>query len=108
MDSFHELMGLYDLSNLPAEIRKEREIRRWREIMAQQRYEQDDLPGFLDAEAQARESDIDRETYIRHKQRLAMKWFAYYKKATKASKQPLIRQYNMIASMVGKAKDGRC
>lgn len=68
--------------------------------MAQQRYEQDDLPGFLDAEAKARESNIDRQTYIEHKRRLAMRWFAYYKKATVASKQPLIKQYNMIASMI--------
>lgn len=62
--------------------------------------EQPYLDGFLDAEAQARESVIDRQTWIEHKQRLAMRWFAYYKKATKESKQPLVRQYNMIASMI--------
>ena len=73
--------------------------------MAQQRYEQDDLPGFLDAEAKARESDIDRQTYIEHKRRLAMRWFAYYKKATVASKQPLLRQYNKIASMIERVKE---
>lgn len=93
-------LELYDLANLPDRIRKERELKRWRNIMAQQRYEQDDLPGFLDAEAKARESNIDRQTYIEHKRRLAMRWFAYYKKATVASKKPLLEQYNKIASML--------
>lgn len=64
------------------------------------KYEQPFLDGFLDADARARESNIDRQTYIEHKRRLAMRWFAYYKKATVASKQPLIKQYNMIASMI--------
>ena len=64
------------------------------------KYVQDFLPNFLDAEAKARESDIDIETYKRHKQALAMRWFAYYQKATKNSKQPLLRQYNQIASMI--------
>ena len=73
--------------------------------MAQQRYEQDDLPGFLDAEAKARESNIDRQTYIEHKRRLAMRWFAYYKKATVANKQPLLQQYNRIASMIERVKE---
>lgn len=72
--------------------------------MAQQRYEQDDLSGFLDAEAQARESNIDRQTYIEHKRRLAMRWFAYYKKSTVANKRPLLQQYNRIASMIQKEK----
>ena len=64
------------------------------------RYEQPYLDGFLDAEAKARESDIDIETYKRHKQALAMRWFGYYQKATKKSKGVLIRQYNQIASML--------
>lgn len=64
------------------------------------KYEQDDLPGFLDAEAEARESDIDIETYKRHKQALAMRWYGYYQKATKKSKEPLLRQYNQIALML--------
>lgn len=99
--SFQKIeLELYDLANLPDRIRKEREIKRWREIMAQQRYEQDYLDGFLDAEAKARESNIDRQTYIEHKRRLAMRWFAYYKKATVANKQHLLKQYNKIASMI--------
>lgn len=68
------------------------------------KYTQDDLPGFLDAEAKARESDIDIETYKRHKQALAMRWFAYYQKATKKSKDVLLRQYNQIASMLEKQR----
>ena len=70
--------------------------------MAQQKYEQDDLPGFLDAEAKARESNIDRQTYIEHKRRLAMRWFAYYKRATVASKQPILQQYNRIVAYSAK------
>ena len=100
MDNLSELLGLYDLTSLPKELKKAREIKRWREIMAQQRYEQDYLDGFLDAEANARESNIDRQTYIEHKRRLAMRWFAYYKKAKVANKQPLLKQYNKIASML--------
>ena len=67
--------------------------------MSTQKYEQDYLDGFLDAEAQARESNIDRQTWFEHKQRLAMRWFAYYRKATKESKQQLLKQYNQIAAM---------
>ena len=99
-----EELQLYDITNIPDRISKERELKRWREIMAQQKYEQDYLDGFLDAEARARESSIDRQTYIEHKRRLAIRWFAYYKKATVASKQPLLQQYNMIASMIQKEK----
>lgn len=69
------------------------------------KYEQDYLDGFLDAEAQARESDIDKQTYIEHKRRLAMRWFAYYKKAAKVSKQPILQQYNRIASMIERVKE---
>lgn len=69
------------------------------------KYEQDDLPGFLDAEAKARESNIDRQTYIEHKRRLAMRWFAYYKKATVAREQPLLQQYNKIASMIERTRE---
>ena len=68
------------------------------------RYEQPYLDGFLDAEAKARESDIDIETYKRHKQALAIRWFGYYQKATKKSKDVLIRQYNQIASMLEKQR----
>ena len=64
------------------------------------KYIQDYLPNFLDAEAEARESDIDMETYKRHKQALAMRWYGYYRKATKKSKEPLLKQYNRIACML--------
>lgn len=62
--------------------------------------EQQYLPNFLKAEAEARESSVDKEAFIRHKQALAKRWFGYYKKASVASKQPLLQQYNKIASMI--------
>ena len=64
------------------------------------KYEQDDLPNFLDVEAQARESNIDHETYIRRKQALAMRWFKYYKMCKDPKKKlQLAQQYNLVASM---------
>ena len=64
------------------------------------KYEQDDLPNFLDVEAQARESNIDRETYIRHKQALAIRWFKYYKMCKDPKKKlQLAQQYNLVATM---------
>ena len=68
------------------------------------KYIQDFLPHFLDAETEARESDIDIETYRRHKRALAMRWYGYYQKATKKSKDVLLRQYNQIASMLEKQR----
>ena len=68
--------------------------------MAQQKYEQDDLPGYLDAEANARESDIPDEAIQRRRKALAMRWFGYYKKSNDPNKRlDIIRQYNAIASM---------
>lgn len=68
--------------------------------MAQQRYEQDYLDGFLDAEAKARESDISEEAKARHQKALAMRWFGYYKKSNDPSKRfDILRQYNKIATM---------
>lgn len=68
--------------------------------MEQQRYEQDDLPGYLDAEAKARESDIPEEAKQRHQKAMAMRWFKYYQKAKDPNKRfDIARQYNMIASM---------
>ena len=65
-----------------------------------QKYEQDYLDGFLEAEAQARESDIDRETYLRRKQALALRWFGYYKMCKDPNKKKaLIKQYNLVATM---------
>lgn len=100
MSNLCELIQLYGLDNLPDNLRKERELKRWREIMAQMKYEQDDLPGYLYAEAQARESDIDKETYLRHKQAVAMRWFKYYKMCKDPNKKAeLARQYNLVASV---------
>ena len=68
--------------------------------MSSQKYEQDDLPGFLDAEAKARESDISYEAWFDHKRRMAMRWFGYYRKAKTVERACEIgRQYNRIASM---------
>lgn len=99
--SFQKIeLELYDLANLPTRIRKERELKRWRDIMAQQKYEQDYLDGFLDAEAQARESDIPEEAIKRRQNALAMRWFGYYKKSNDPNKRfEIMRQYNAIASM---------
>lgn len=64
------------------------------------KYEQDDLPNFLDVEAQARESNIDKETFIRHKQAIAMRWFKYYKMCKDPKKKlQLAQQYNLVATM---------
>ena len=64
------------------------------------KYEQDDLPGFLDVEAQVRESNIDKETYFRRKQALALRWFKYYKMCKDPKKKAeLVKQYNLVASM---------
>ncbi len=68
--------------------------------MAQQKYEQDYLDGFLDAEAKARESDISEEAKQRHQKALAMRWFGYYKKSNDPNKRfDILRQYNKIATM---------
>lgn len=100
MDNFPELLQLYDITNLPEKIRKEYELRRWRTIMEKARYEQDDLPGYLDAEAKARESDIPNEAIERRRRALAMRWFGYYKKSNDPNKRfDIMRQYNAIASM---------
>lgn len=93
-------ISLYDIANLPDWIRKDRELKRWRDIMAQMKYEQDDLPGYLDAEAQARESDISEEAKVRRQNALAMRWFGYYKKCQDPKKKiELAKQYNLVATM---------
>ena len=61
-------------------------------------YVQDDLDGFAQAEAEAREAKIDEETRIRHKQAMAQKWFRYYRACKDPQKKmSLIDQYNKIA-----------
>lgn len=68
--------------------------------MEKVKYEQDDLPGYLDAEAKARESDIPEEAIKRRQNALAMRWFGYYKKSNDPNKRfDIMRQYNAIASM---------
>lgn len=63
-----------------------------------ERYEQPDLDGFAQAEAEAREAGIDKETKIRYKQAMAQKWFKYYRACKDPKKKiALIDQYNKIA-----------
>ena len=63
-----------------------------------QRFIQPDLDGFLKIEAEARESSIDSETYLRRKLALAHKWFEYYKKCKDQNKKmKLIDSYNLLA-----------
>ena len=62
--------------------------------------EQPYLDGFLDAEAQARESNIDSETFLRHKKAVALRFFKYYKACKDpVKKAELARQYNLVATM---------
>lgn len=68
--------------------------------------EQPFLDGFLKAEAEARESSIDSETYLRRKLALAHRWFEYYKREkNQAKKSKLTDQYNKIALMKQAGKE---
>ena len=88
MDNLSELIQLYGLDNLPDNLRKERELQRWREIMAQQRKENDDA-------------------FIRHREAIANRWLSYYKKAKGLEKSiELARQYKMITRMRGSRSNG--
>lgn len=88
MDNLSELIQLYGLDNLPDELRKERELQRWREIMAQQRKENDDA-------------------FIRHREAVANRWLSYYKKAKGLkNSMNLARQYRMIIKMRGDKTNG--
>ena len=63
-----------------------------------QKVSQDFLDGFLKIEAEARESSIDSETYLRRKMSLAHRWFEYYKKCKdQKKKMKLIDSYNLLA-----------
>ena len=65
-----------------------------------EKYEQPDLDGFAQAEAEANQAVIDRETFIRHKEAMAKRWFGYYRKCKdQQKKMSLIDQYNKIAQM---------
>ena len=68
----------------------------WREF--KKMYVQDDLPGMLEAETEARQANIDHEAFLRRKQALAHRWFGYYRKCKDQQKKMLlIDQYNRIA-----------
>ena len=106
MDNLSYLLGLYDITSIPEWLRKERELKRWRDIMAQQRLVQDYLKNFLEEEAKARESEIPPEASFEHKRRMAMRWFAYYKKAKTVDEACKIgKQYNMIANMCSRERN---
>lgn len=69
------------------------------------KYEQDYLDGFLDAEAEARESQISEQASFEHKRRMALRWFGYYRKAKTVERACEIgRQYNRIASMCARQR----
>lgn len=74
----------------------------WKEFreMTKPTYIQEDLPGMLKAEAEARESDISQETKEDFNNRLSMRWIRYNQKAKNADEQlKLFRQYRIIAQM---------
>ena len=80
-------------------LEKKRELPLDRELPPK-RMEQPLLDGFLQAEAEAREASIDRETMIRYRQSLAARWFNYYKRTqNQKRKQEILRQYNRIANI---------
>jgi len=63
--------------------------------------EQPFLDGFLKAEAEARESVIDYDTWFRHKRNTALRWFKYYKMSKDPKKkEDLARQYNFLATII--------
>lgn len=62
--------------------------------------EQEYLPNFLQAEAEARESGVEHDAWFRHKKSVAMRWFKYYRACKDETKKiELLRQYNRIARM---------
>ena len=75
----------------------------WREFRQMtENKEQDYLPGFLEAEAEARESSVDKEAVFRHRRAVALRWFGYYKNCKDVNKRKaLIDQYNKLAKMRG-------
>ena len=63
-------------------------------------YEQPYLPGFLKAEAEAREADIPQEAKEDFNNRLSLRWIKYNQLAkTKEAQLPLCRQYKMLTQM---------
>lgn len=64
------------------------------------KYISDYLPGFLRAEAEARESDISQEIKEDFNNRLSLRWIKYNQLEKNADKQhKLLGQYMMIARM---------
>lgn len=103
MNNLNEILQLCDVSNLPDWVKQEIELKRWRDIMAEQKYIQDYLPNFLKAEKEAKEAKMDYDAWFEHKKRMAMRWFGYYKKCKdKQKKLRLINQYNHLAQQRGR------
>ena len=65
----------------------------WKEFrgMTDEKYVQDDLPYF--------QQQDDREAFIRHKEAMARRAFAWYRLSKKKDKSKLIDIYNGIATM---------
>ena len=62
--------------------------------------EQPYLDGFLDAEAQARESRIDPEAFLRNKKAVALRLFKSYRLCKDEKRRAdIMRQYNLAATM---------
>lgn len=68
----------------------------WKEFrgMTDGKYVQDDLPYF--------QQQDEREAFIRHKEAMARRAFAWYKLSKKKDKSKLIDIYNGIATMKGR------
>lgn len=68
----------------------------WKEFrgMTEPKYVQDDLPYF--------QQQDDREAFIRHKEAMARRAFAWYRLSKKKDKSKLIDIYNGIATMKGR------
>jgi len=76
----------------------------WKEFRGMtDKYIQDDLPGMLEAETEAKQASIDKETACRRKEALTRKWFGYYRKCKDPEKKfKLIDQYNFLAQSRGR------
>ena len=109
MDNLSYLLGLYDITSLPEWLRKERELKRWREIMAQQRLVQDYLPNFLEEEAKARESEIPQMATQRHLAWCGIRYeeYAGFSKDPEFIKRCQARRAMCFNLMGGKRINGR-
>jgi len=68
----------------------------WMEFrkMTDEKYVQDDLPYF--------QQQDDKEAFVRHKEAMARRAFAWYRLSKKKDKSKLIDIYNGIATMRGR------